>query len=626
MDSVCAPLSAGFTRAVDGRDDDGSHSLLLPERQYRTRTPQLFQRSQTRQRAAPRLQSTAPPQPQTRPSRVSTLDLRRPRPENSRGFLRRVLLGVPVAPLSSWSPWQLDPESHLLHLHLNPSRLTRVQGLKTKRVFLLRSIRLDLTLSTAAEQADWSPRRVHSVPLLTQRGEITTAELVVPKPRNLAETSSRSVLTYAQRGGQLAYAGRESRAGPGDLELRLSQQHQHNKNVKRLLQNPKVTELDAARLVMLYALHYERHSSNSLPGLIVDLRSKGVSEKYRKLVSAVVEYGGKRVRGSDLFSPKDAVAITKQFLKGLKHTQSRKAQAHQLTSDWFLATRQASDLLVIMASDNVEVKEQVEEAKAAFAEAQDKESVMSLLMLFSSESSLSSSGDETEEGEALQIEKDILKLRPKLRRCSLVPRPPARNPEHSSSFCLPSAPPEDQRGGVIVPVIETINPQSQREHAPLNFKDIKQLKEAVVAYGPHAPFTLAIFESFAALNGTPVIGSNYVELRCRGDYLIWRGEYQELCNQTAQRNTAVGFPGRNLEMLTGTGAYAGLGQKILYDPAVYAQISAAAGRAWKALPNKAAVDQLLRSFMDHLEPILSLWLGSCNLQGACLGMPIMPCL
>ncbi|XP_072802754.1 vacuolar protein sorting-associated protein 45 isoform X2 [Vicugna pacos] len=94
------------------------------------------------------------------------------------------------------------------------------------------------------------------------------------------------------------------------------------KNIKRLLQNPKVTEFDAARLVMLYALHYERHSSNSLPGLMLDLRNKGVSEKYRKLVSAVVEYGGKRVRGSDLFSPKDAVAITKQFLKGLKGVEN----------------------------------------------------------------------------------------------------------------------------------------------------------------------------------------------------------------------------------------------------------------------------------------------------------------
>ena len=60
-------------------------------------------------------------------------------------------------------------------------------------------------------------------------------------------------------------------------------------NVKRLLQNPRVTEFDAARLVMLYALHYERHSSNSLPGLMMDLRNKGVSEKYRKVTRFICE-------------------------------------------------------------------------------------------------------------------------------------------------------------------------------------------------------------------------------------------------------------------------------------------------------------------------------------------------
>lgn len=36
------------------------------------------------------------------------------------------------------------------------------------------------------------------------------------------------------------------------------------------------------------------------------------------MVQAVIEYGGKRVRGSDLMTPTDAVAITKQFFKGLK--------------------------------------------------------------------------------------------------------------------------------------------------------------------------------------------------------------------------------------------------------------------------------------------------------------------
>ncbi|KAM9000350.1 vacuolar protein sorting-associated protein 45 isoform 2-T2 [Sarcophilus harrisii] len=110
-----------------------------------------------------------------------------------------------------------------------------------------------------------------------------------------------------------------------EVEQELACQNDHSaalQNIKRLLQNPKVTEFDAVRLVMLYALHYERHSSNSLPGLMMDLRNKGVSEKYRKLVPALVEYGGKRARGSDLFSPKDAVAITKQFLKGLKGVEN----------------------------------------------------------------------------------------------------------------------------------------------------------------------------------------------------------------------------------------------------------------------------------------------------------------
>ena len=45
-------------------------------------------------------------------------------------------------------------------------------------------------------------------------------------------------------------------------------------------------------------------------------------------------------------------------------------------------------------------------------------------------------------------------------------------------------------------------------------------------------------------------------------------------------------------MLTGTGPYAGLHNQIQYDSAAYAQISTAAVRAWKALPHKAAGDQL----------------------------------
>ncbi|MEJ1276639.1 polypeptide N-acetylgalactosaminyltransferase 15 [Cricetulus griseus] len=64
-----------------------------------------------------------------------------------------------------------------------------------------------------------------------------------------------------------------------------------------------------------------------------------------------------------------------------------------------------------LLSDNMEMKEQVEEAKAAFAETQDQESVRSLQAsdVSSSESSPRSSGDEAEEGKELQLEKDLIK-------------------------------------------------------------------------------------------------------------------------------------------------------------------------------------------------------------------------
>ena len=71
----------------------------------------------------------------------------------------------------------------------------------------------------------------------------------------------------------------------------------------------------------------------------------------------------------------------------------------------------------------------------------------------------------------------------------------------------------------------------------LSCKEMKQLKEAVGAYGPQAPFTPAIVEAFAALNLTP---SDWQQ-RCHavlsgGDYLFWREDYQENWLQAARLN------------------------------------------------------------------------------------------
>uniref|UniRef100_A0A3Q2QTB3 Vacuolar protein sorting-associated protein 45 n=1 Tax=Fundulus heteroclitus TaxID=8078 RepID=A0A3Q2QTB3_FUNHE len=121
-----------------------------------------------------------------------------------------------------------------------------------------------------------------------------------------------------------------------EVEQELACQNDHSsaqQNVRRLLQNPRVSELDAVRLVMLYALRYERHSSSILPSLMEELSRRGVSERYRRMVQSVVEYGGKRIRGSDLITPTDAVAITKQFFKGLKGVENVYTQHQPLLHD-----------------------------------------------------------------------------------------------------------------------------------------------------------------------------------------------------------------------------------------------------------------------------------------------------
>ncbi|KFW74746.1 Vacuolar protein sorting-associated protein 45, partial [Manacus vitellinus] len=106
-----------------------------------------------------------------------------------------------------------------------------------------------------------------------------------------------------------------------EVEQELACQSDHSsalQSVRRVLQSPRVSELDAARLVMLYVRSSRADGSCPLP---------------TQLVSAVVEYGGKRVRGSDLFGPKDAVAITKQFLKGLKGIENVYTQHQPLLQE-----------------------------------------------------------------------------------------------------------------------------------------------------------------------------------------------------------------------------------------------------------------------------------------------------
>ncbi|XP_047348718.1 vacuolar protein sorting-associated protein 45 [Vespa velutina] len=104
------------------------------------------------------------------------------------------------------------------------------------------------------------------------------------------------------------------------LEQELSCQNDHSaqlQRVKKLINDEKVRELDAARLVMLYALHYENHANNQISVLLDLLKKRNISEKYVKLVHNVLEYSGINNRQNNLFDKESVVKITKKLFKEL---------------------------------------------------------------------------------------------------------------------------------------------------------------------------------------------------------------------------------------------------------------------------------------------------------------------
>nr|ATN28191.1 gag protein [Simian retrovirus 2] len=140
----------------------------------------------------------------------------------------------------------------------------------------------------------------------------------------------------------------------------------------------------------------------------------------------------------------------------------------------------------------------------------------------------------------------------------------------------------------IFPVTETMDGQGQawRHHSGFDFTVIKELKTAVSQYGATAPYTLAIVESIADNWLTPADWNTLVRaVLSGGDHLIWKSEFFENCRDTAKRNQQAGN-GWDFDMLTGSGNYANTDAQMQYDPGLFAQIQAAATKAWRKLPVK----------------------------------------
>ncbi|VDO57018.1 unnamed protein product [Brugia timori] len=75
-------------------------------------------------------------------------------------------------------------------------------------------------------------------------------------------------------------------SGKRDVEQQIASGGEHSHclvNVRRLLQHEQTTDLDATRLVMLYALRFENHANSDIHGLVQLLRRKGVSSQNIKV-------------------------------------------------------------------------------------------------------------------------------------------------------------------------------------------------------------------------------------------------------------------------------------------------------------------------------------------------------
>jgi len=107
-----------------------------------------------------------------------------------------------------------------------------------------------------------------------------------------------------------------------EAEQELACQEEHSQSlqkIRRLIASDHIRDLDAARLVFLYAIRYNKHSNNDIAGLTEALRQRRTPESLVNLVSMIVEYSNSGTSPtSSSLTTKDVTKITDKIFKGLK--------------------------------------------------------------------------------------------------------------------------------------------------------------------------------------------------------------------------------------------------------------------------------------------------------------------
>lgn len=119
-----------------------------------------------------------------------------------------------------------------------------------------------------------------------------------------------------------------------EQEIACQDQHyQHLQRVRALVQ--KVSNNDAVRLVMLYALKYQDHSNSDITGLVDALKKKGVPHQSYEMVYRVLEYSLMQgeATNTNIVTQKAVVKITKRIFKDLKGVENVYTQHSPVLKD-----------------------------------------------------------------------------------------------------------------------------------------------------------------------------------------------------------------------------------------------------------------------------------------------------
>ncbi|KAF8586314.1 vacuolar protein sorting-associated protein 45 [Ramaria rubella] len=94
------------------------------------------------------------------------------------------------------------------------------------------------------------------------------------------------------------------------------------KRVQTQLANPSIPPANKLRLVILYALRYQKTAANNIAILINTLLEQGVTREDARLVYAMLNLAGYDQRQDDLFSNETLLAKGRSALKGLKGVEN----------------------------------------------------------------------------------------------------------------------------------------------------------------------------------------------------------------------------------------------------------------------------------------------------------------